>query len=104
MTTINEIPSIKLGQLLQQRDQAALQHNNNPVGVSFGETMQNMMNQVNSDQIVAATQVSDVVQGRSDNLHEAMISMTEAKVSFQLMLEVRNRLLDAYKDIEKMPM
>lgn len=105
MKPINDTQTIKLGQMLQQR---SLQQVNNPIegnpSLSFGDTMSQMIHQVNTDQIVAETKVTDVLQGKSDNIHEAMISMTEAKISFQLMLEIRNRLLDAYKDIEKMPM
>jgi flagellar hook-basal body complex protein FliE len=36
------------------------------------------------------------------SLHQAMIAMEEASVSFQLMVEVRNRLLESYQELMRM--
>ncbi|MBT8386160.1 MAG: flagellar hook-basal body complex protein FliE, partial [Ignavibacteria bacterium] len=43
-----------------------------------------------------------IIQGKSENLHQAMANMEEAKLSFQLMIEIRNRLLESYKEIQRM--
>ena len=43
-----------------------------------------------------------VINGESENLHEAMASLEEASLSFQLMLEIRNKLLESYKEVERM--
>jgi flagellar hook-basal body complex protein FliE len=40
--------------------------------------------------------------GEVDNLHQVMISLEDAKLSFQLLVQVRNKLLEAYSDILKM--
>jgi flagellar hook-basal body complex protein FliE len=40
--------------------------------------------------------------GEVQNLHQIMIRLEESKLSFQLMLQVRNRLLEAYQDVMKM--
>lgn len=40
--------------------------------------------------------------GEVQNLHQIMIHMEEAKVGFQLLLQVRNRLLDAYQEVMRM--
>lgn len=40
--------------------------------------------------------------GEVQNLHQVMIHMEEAKASFQLLLQVRNRLLDAYQEVMRM--
>ena len=42
--------------------------------------------------------------GQNVPLHQAVIGMEEANVSFQLMVEVRNRLLEAYQEVMKMQM
>ena len=39
---------------------------------------------------------------RIDNLHQVMLSLEDAKLSFQLMVQVRNKLLEAYQDILRM--
>jgi flagellar hook-basal body complex protein FliE len=46
--------------------------------------------------------VNSLQAGGDVSLHQAVISMEEANVSFQLMVEVRNKLLDAYQEIMKM--
>ena len=40
--------------------------------------------------------------GEVDNLHQVMLSLEEAKLSFQLLVQVRNKLLEAYQDILRM--
>ena len=40
--------------------------------------------------------------GEVDNLHQVMVSLEEARLSFQLLVQVRNRLLEAYQDVLKM--
>ncbi len=69
---------------------------------SFGDTMSDFLNVVNSNSIEAGKQVTDVVQGNSDSLAQAMISMEESKMSFQLMLEIRTKLLESYQEISRM--
>jgi flagellar hook-basal body complex protein FliE len=43
-----------------------------------------------------------LLSGKNVSLHQTMISMEEASVSFQLMVEVRNRLLDSYQELMRM--
>jgi flagellar hook-basal body complex protein FliE len=43
-----------------------------------------------------------LASGKVDNLHDVMIRLEESRVSFQLMMQVRARLLEAYQDIMKM--
>ncbi len=46
--------------------------------------------------------MSGLLSGKNVSLHQAMISMEEASVSFQMMVEVRNRLLDSYQELMRM--
>jgi flagellar basal body rod protein FlgB len=46
--------------------------------------------------------VTGLLSGQNVSLHQAMISMEEANVSFQMMVEVRNRLLDSYQELMRM--
>jgi flagellar hook-basal body complex protein FliE len=55
---------------------------------------------VNDD---AASQVSNLLQGGGNgDLNSVMIAVEKADVSFQLMMQVRNKIVSAYQDIEKM--
>ena len=46
--------------------------------------------------------VSNLAAGRADNVHNVMLSMAKADLSFHLVLEIRNRLSDAYQEIMRM--
>ena len=57
------------------------------------------VNQLHND---AASQVSNLLQGGGADLNNVMIAVEKADVSFQLMMQVRNKIVSAYQDIEKM--
>ena len=73
-----------------------------PANGSFSSMLSQMVNDVNTKQQVSAQTVGALQSGQSVPLHQAVIAMEEANVSFQLMVEVRNRLLDAYQEIMRM--
>jgi len=73
-----------------------------PSGDSFATMLGNLVSDINAQQVNATQTVSALQSGQSVSLPQAVIAMEEANVSFQLMVEVRNRLLDAYKEITSM--
>jgi len=72
-----------------------------PAGDSFGNVLGKFISDVNAKQN-AATQAMDGLQSGGVPLHQAVIAMEEANVSFQLMVEVRNKLLESYQEVMKM--
>ena len=70
----------------------------------FQNLVGNMVSDFNQVQNQAADEVARLAAGKADNVHQVMISLGKAEVSFNYMLEVRNRLLDAYKQVMQMPM
>jgi flagellar hook-basal body complex protein FliE len=73
-----------------------------PSGDSFSTMLGKMVEEVNAKQVNAANTVNNLQAGGGVSLHQAVIGLEEANVSFQLMVEVRNKLLDAYQEIMKM--
>ncbi|HTR40576.1 MAG TPA: flagellar hook-basal body complex protein FliE [Pseudomonadales bacterium] len=71
-------------------------------GGSFSSMLSQMVDDVSTQQKASAQAVSALQSGQNVPLHQAVISMEEANVSFQLMVEVRNRLMDAYQEIMRM--
>ena len=69
---------------------------------SFASMLGQMVSDVNAKQSASAQAVSALESGQKVPLHQAVISMEEANVSFQMMVEVRNRLMDAYQEIMRM--
>ncbi|MFB6273791.1 MAG: flagellar hook-basal body complex protein FliE [Salinibacter sp.] len=68
-------------------------------GPSFEDTLKQAIDSVDQSQEVANEKISAFVAGEEQNLHEVMISMKQAKLQFELMNEVRNRGLQAYKKL-----
>lgn len=71
-------------------------------GASFGDVLGKMVEEVNTKQMTAGQAVRDLQSGQNVSLHQAMIAMEEASVSFQLMVEVRNKLLESYQELMRM--
>lgn len=69
---------------------------------SFGETLQRAITDVNSLQTQAGAAVEKMVAGEAVDLHEVMIAVEKAKTSFDLLMEIRNKTIDAYREIMKM--
>jgi flagellar hook-basal body complex protein FliE len=73
-----------------------------PAGDSFGNMLGRMVQEVNGKQLAAADAVSALQSGQNVPLHQVVIAMEEANLSFQLMTEVRNKLLESYQEIMRM--
>jgi|SRR5579863_1229756 len=71
-------------------------------GESFASVLSNAVHSVDQLNDSAATQVSNLVQGGGGDINSVMIAVEKADVSFQLMMQVRNKIVNAYQDIEKM--
>lgn len=71
--------------------------------VDFSEKLRSAVDQVNNAQQTADRLNMQFVNGESDvDLHEVMISLQKANVSFQSMIQVRNKLVNAYHEIMNM--
>lgn len=68
----------------------------------FVQWLERSLAETNTKLNAADQQVQRLALGETDNLHHVMISLEEAKLSFQLMVQVRNKLLEAYQDILRM--
>lgn len=73
-----------------------------PVGGSFESTLGGLISGVSAKQAAAGEAVAGLATGAGVPLHQAVIAMEEASVSFQLMVEVRNKLLESYQELMRM--
>jgi len=69
---------------------------------SFRKMLQTSIAEVNQLQNAADNSIEQLVAGRSRNLHETMIAMEKADISFRLMMEVRNKIIEAYNEVMRM--
>lgn len=69
----------------------------------FGNLFENMIQSVDTKQAEAADLSKQVLLGNNDQLHQSVIAMQEASVAFTMMVEVRNKLVDSYQELMRMP-
>lgn len=69
---------------------------------SFGDTLKNCINDVNSKQIEADKYTNAFVRGDDVNIDEVMIKGEEASLSLQFLTKTRDQLVEAYKELTRM--
>ncbi len=72
------------------------------MGDKFGETLKTFMVEVNQAQVSADRAAEQIAAGETKNLHGAMIKLEEADISLRLMVQVRNKAVEAYQEIMRM--
>jgi flagellar hook-basal body complex protein FliE len=70
---------------------------------SFKDTLSQFVNSVNDLQGRAADTQKAFLKGDVSDVHQVMIAVEEASVAFELLMEIRNKLLEAYQTIQRMP-
>lgn len=71
-------------------------------GTSFMDHLQAGISEVNQMQKTSDKMAMEVASGKSENLHETMIAATQAEIGFNLMVQLRNRALEAYQEVMRM--
>lgn len=71
-------------------------------GPSFGEYLKDMLDSANEAQIKADDETTKLITGESEDMHNALIAAAEAKIQMQLVMEIRNKLLESYQEITRM--
>ncbi|TVQ12160.1 MAG: flagellar hook-basal body complex protein FliE [Balneolaceae bacterium] len=68
----------------------------------FSGLLKQAINSVDQAQKTADRNMEDFVMGKTENVHEVMISMERAKLSFHLLMEVRNKVIETYQELSRM--
>lgn len=66
---------------------------------SFGESLTQAIADVNALQNEAGKAVDRMVSGEATDLHEVMIAVEKARTSFDLLMEIRNKAIDVYREM-----
>jgi flagellar hook-basal body complex protein FliE len=74
-----------------------------PSGEGFSKVFDQLIGTVESKQAQANAITRNVLAGGQGQLHQSVIAMQEASVAFSLMLEVRNKMVDSYQELMRMP-
>jgi flagellar hook-basal body complex protein FliE len=71
-------------------------------GQGFSDVLKNAVESVNSMQHEAGRLEDAVAKGENVNIHQAVIAGEKAGLSFQLLMQVRNKMLEAYQEVMRM--
>jgi flagellar hook-basal body complex protein FliE len=69
---------------------------------SFAASLQNAVNSVNTAQKDSDHQMQELATGKSQNIHETMIASEKADIALRLMVQVRNKMIEAYQEMMRM--
>ena len=71
--------------------------------VSFGQILNGSIDRVNRLQTEADANIDNLANGKQTDIHQTMIAVEKAAVSFELLMQIRNKLIAAYDQIMRMP-
>ncbi|MET0339903.1 MAG: flagellar hook-basal body complex protein FliE [Polyangiales bacterium] len=69
---------------------------------SFGDELRQVMHEVNEHAIRASEVQRDYASGKQNDLHGTMITMAEADIKTRLVVQVRNKVIEAYREVMRM--
>lgn len=69
---------------------------------SFADTLKKAVDGVNELQKSSDKAMADLATGRTDNVADVMITAEKADIAMRVMMQVRNKVIDAYSEIMKM--
>lgn len=73
-----------------------------PSGPSFGDALKNALNEVSAMQDGARDAIGAFMRGEPVEVHEVMAAAEEAGIALELLIEIRNKLTDAYRAVINM--
>ena len=99
MSSVNFDSKMFLNQIQNKTIDNTNKNLNESDKVNFTDVLNNAVNKVNDSQVKANNDIEALIKGDDITMHEVMLSTQEAQISMQLMLEMRNKLYDAYKEL-----
>jgi flagellar hook-basal body complex protein FliE len=69
---------------------------------SFFDTLMEKLDEINDKQIQADNVTEQFVKGEGPDIQDVMLSTEEAKMSLELAVQIRNKIVDAYQEINRM--
>lgn len=69
--------------------------------VSFKDVLMKQLEQVNRLQQDAEMAIEDLVSGKRDDMDAVLIAKQKADIAFQMLLQVRNKMMDAYEEVKQ---
>ena len=98
---MNDLTISNLQSLLPQLD-VSKSENVHSDAAPFSSYVKRMLKETNTKMLDADQAIDDLVTGRNPDIHNTMIAMQKAEISFELLMQIRDKLINAYDEIRKM--
>ncbi len=98
----SQLPS--LDALAQAAQKPAAGAQDGPEGAPFADILKQALAEVNASHANAEQEARNLISGNSTDMHTAILAVQKADVSFQMMMAVRSKLVDAYREVMRMQM
>ncbi len=92
----------KIGEGISERPSVSFRPTGSPNSPTFTDLIGDLVREVDAKGKTSVHELKKVMTGEVDNLHQSMVAMQEASVSFTLMVEVRNKLMESYQQVMRM--
>ena len=94
MSNINGISATATAELLKNKSKL-----DSSEGSAFANQLKSALGEVNELQEESEKAIADIATGQVKDLHQAALAINKAETSMKLMLEIRNKALNAYKEL-----
>ena len=95
------IPNGKVFDIIKPMELNKGSEKGNDKAVSFMDTLKVKLNEVNDQQLLADATSEAFIKGDDVDIHQVMVVAEEAKLSLQMAVQVRNKLVEAYQEINR---
>lgn len=75
---------------------------NDKTETDFRAVLNEQLNKLNDKQVEADNYINDLISGNDVDLHQVMIATEEARLSLELAVQIRNKVVEAYKELNNM--
>jgi flagellar hook-basal body complex protein FliE len=99
---MDQIKAITMPAVSLPGNAAASQAAGGAPSTGFMNSLQQAISKANDIQLEAGQATEALMTGQTQNIHQTMVALQEADVSFQLMMQIRNKLVMAYEEIQRM--
>lgn len=70
--------------------------------IDFSKIVKEKLDQVNEKQVEAEYKTIELIKGETKDIHEVMLSVEEARLSLELAVQIRNKIVEAVQELNRM--
>lgn len=102
---MNSLNTPSVGPIIPKIDEATGKVAKKAIGErSFSQLIGELVQDASAKQVEADNTITDLISGNVDNVHDVVMKVAKADLSFRFLMEVRNKVTEAFQEISRMPL